>query len=60
METKLKMRDQNLEESLKQRDEEWKSRWEIRELELSKELRAIEDAFLSNQISSGEIVSYSR
>ena len=60
METKLKMRDQNLEESLKQRDEEWKSRWEIRELELSKELRAIEDVFLSNQISSGEIVSYSR
>ena len=50
MEAELKMRDQNLEEALKRRDEEWKSRWEIREQEPSEELRAIEDAFLSYQL----------
>ena len=48
MDAKLKRRDQNLEETLKQRDEEWKSRWELREQELSVELKAIEDAFLSD------------
>ena len=44
------MRDQNLEEALKQRDEESKSRWEISEQELSEEMRAREDAFLSDQL----------
>ena len=44
------MRDQNLEEALKHRDEEWKSIWEIREQELSEELRAREYAFLSDQL----------
>ena len=39
-----------MEEALKQRDEEWKSIWELREQELSKELRAREDAFLSGQL----------
>ena len=35
-----------MEEALKQRDEEWNSRWEIRE----QELRAKEDAFLLDQL----------
>ena len=46
MEAELKRRDQNLEEALKQRDVDWKSRWEIREQKLSEGLRAREDAFL--------------
>ena len=50
MEVELKRRDQILEEAIKKRDEEWKSIWEIRELELSVELRAREDDFLSNQL----------
>ena len=50
MDAELKIRDQNLEEALKQRDEEWKSRWEIRKHEFSAELRAREDAFLSYQL----------
>ena len=50
MDAELKRRDHNLEEALKQRDDEWKSRWEIREHELSVELKAREDAFLSNQL----------
>ena len=50
MDAKLKRKDQNLEEALKQRDEEWKSRWETRERKLSKELRAREDAFLYDQL----------
>ena len=45
------MRDQNLEEALRMRNEEWKSIWEIRERELSEELRARENSFLSNQLS---------
>ena len=32
------------------RDEEWKSIWETRERELSEELKAREDAFLSEQL----------
>ena len=47
MDVELKIRDQNLEESLSLRDEEWKSIWETRERELSEEPRAREDAFLS-------------
>ena len=47
MDAELKRRDHNLEEALKQRDEEWKSRWELRKQELSEELKAREDAFLS-------------
>ena len=47
MDIELKIRDQNLEESLMLRDEEWKGIWETRERELSEELRAREDAFLS-------------
>ena len=39
-----------MEEDLKQSDEEWKNRWEIRELELSEELRAREDASLLDQV----------
>ena len=39
-----------MEEDLKQRDEEWKSRWEIREQDLGEELRAREYAFLSYQL----------
>ena len=47
MDVELK-RYQNLKEALRLRDEEWKSIWEIREQELSEELRVREDAFLSN------------
>ena len=50
MNAELKRRDQNLEEALKQRDEEWKSRWEIREHELNVELRVREDTFLLDQL----------
>ena len=50
MDTELRRRDQNLEEALKQRDEKWKSRCEIRERELSEELKAREDAFISYQL----------
>ena len=50
MDEELKRRDQNLEEALKQRDEEWKSRWELRKQELSEELKAREDAFISDQL----------
>ena len=50
MEAELKMRDQNLEEALKQRDEEWKSRWEQREQGISAELKAREDAFIFKQL----------
>ena len=50
MDVELRRRDQNLEEALKQRDEEWKSIWETRERELSEELKAREDAFLSDQL----------
>ena len=42
----LRKSDQNLEEALKQRDEEWRSRWEQKEQELSEELKAREDAFI--------------
>ena len=55
MDAELKISDQILEEALKQRDEEWKSRWELREQELSEELKAREMPF--SQINSGEIVS---
>ena len=48
MDTELIIRDHNLEEALKQRDEEWKSIWEIRERELSGELKARD--FISNQL----------
>ena len=48
MDAKLRRRDLNLKEALKQRDEEWKSIWEIGERELSDELRVREDAFISN------------
>ena len=50
MDAELKRRDQNMEETLRVRDEEWKSRWEIRETELSEELKAREDAFISDQL----------
>ena len=50
MDTDLKGRDQNLEEAFRLRDEEWKSIWEIRERELSEELKAREDAFISYQL----------
>ena len=50
MDAELKRRDQNLEEALKQRDEEWKSSWELRKQELSEEMKAREDAFLSDQL----------
>ena len=50
MDAELKIRYQNLEEALKLRDEEWKNRWETRERELNEELRAMEDAFLSDQL----------
>ena len=50
MDAELRRRDQNLEEALKQRDEEWKSRWETRKIELNEELRAREDAFISDQL----------
>ena len=39
-----------MEEALRLRDEEWNSIWEIRERELSEELRAREDAFLLEQL----------
>ena len=32
------------------RDEEWKSKWERRDQELSKEFKAREDAFISDQL----------
>ena len=50
MDAELRRRDQNLEEALKQGDEECKSKLETREKELSEELRAREDAFLSDQL----------
>ena len=50
MDVGLKKRDKNLEEELRLRDEEWKSRWEIREQELSEELKGSEDAFISDQL----------
>ena len=42
--------DHNLEESLRQREGEWKSRWEQREQELGAELKAREDAFIFEQL----------
>ena len=42
--------DHNLEEALKQRDEERRSKWEQREQELSEELKAREDAFIFQQL----------
>ena len=48
MDAELGRRDQNLEEALKQRYEEWKSIWDTRERELSEELGAREDAFISD------------
>ena len=39
-----------MEKALKRRDEEWKSRWELREQELSEKLRVREYAFLSEQL----------
>ena len=39
-----------MEETLGQRDEEWKSKLETREKELNEELRAREEAFLSDQL----------
>ena len=50
MDAKLKRRDQNLKEALRQRDEEWESKWETKEKELSEELEARDDAFLSYQL----------
>ena len=50
MDARLKKRDQNLEEALRQRNEEWKSKWETREKEPNEKLRAREDAFLSYQL----------
>ena len=50
MDAKLRIRDHNLEEALKLRDEEWKSIWETREREPSEQLRARENAFLSHQL----------
>ena len=50
MDAELKMRDHNLEEALRRRDEEWKSRWELREQEPSTELKAREKAFLFNRL----------
>ena len=50
MDAELRKMDQNLKEALKQRNEEWKSIWETRERELSEELRAIEDVFISDQL----------
>ena len=47
MDAELKRRDKNLEEALRLRDEEWKSRWEKREQELSEELKVREYDFLS-------------
>ena len=49
MDVELKRRDQNLEEALRLRDEEWKSIWEIRVQELSEELKARDDGFISDQ-----------
>ena len=49
MDVGLKKRDQNLEEALRLRDEEWKSIWETRERYLSEEIRG---RYLSNQINS--------
>ena len=57
MDAELRIRDQNLEEALKQIDEEWKSRWETKERELSEELRESEDAFLSDKLKrDGELL----
>ena len=39
-----------MEKVLKQRDEEWKSRWEQREQELSAKLKAREDALFFQQL----------
>ena len=50
MDAKLKRRDPNLEEALRLREEEWKSRWGIREQELSEELKVREDAFILDQL----------
>ena len=50
MDIELRRRNLNLEKSLKQRDEEWKSRWETRESELSEELKTREDDFISNNL----------
>ena len=50
MDVELKRRYHNLKEALGLRDEEWKSRWEIREQELSEKLKAREDAILFYQL----------
>ena len=39
-----------MEEALRQKDEEWKSKLETREKELSGELRVREEAFLSDKL----------
>ena len=46
----MRKKDQNLEEELKQRDEEWRSRWEQREQELSVKPKAREDAYIFEEL----------
>ena len=48
MDVELRRRVQNLENALKQRDEEWRDKIDIREKELKGELKAREEAFISD------------
>ena len=50
MDAELRRRDQNLENALKQIDEEWRDKIDIREKDLKGEFKAREEAFISDQL----------
>ena len=50
MDAELRRRDRNLENALKQRDEEWRDKIDRREKELKEELKAREKMFISYQL----------
>ena len=50
MDAKLRGIEQNMENALKQRDEEWREKLDKREKELSRGLKEGEKAFISDQL----------
>ena len=50
MDAKLRGIEQNMENALKQRDEEWREKLDMREKELSRGLKERENAFISDQL----------
>ena len=50
MDANLRGIEQNMENALKQRDEEWREKLDMREKELSRGLKERENAFISDQL----------